>query len=493
MTPDNKTPINKTPDNKTTADITAIELIHSNSLRILSELGMAFHSPQALELLRNGGVKVVGDRAYFTEKQVMDAVQAATKTFTVYARNPKYNINIDSDRLYITPGYGSASIAELDGTVRDATFDDFLKLAAIVQQSEAFQINGGILAQPRDIPSGISAEAMVYTTLKMSDKALFSVFGDETQTKHIMEMLRLVFGNIENKPCSLTLISTHSPLAIDSDSLDTLRVCATNGQPLVIAPGPMAGGTGPVSLAGNISICNAEILGANVYTQMVRPGTPVIYGFAATVSDLRDMKVSNACPGFVKEARYGAMLAKRYGFACRSGGGMSDAGGLTAQAGVESAMGLFEAFSEGANLVMHATGSLHSFGTVSFEKFILDIETVSRMRYYFDALPVDEDALAFDAIKEVVEDGTGFMLSSHTVERCRSDPWQSEVSLHGASRGTPNAELYASIHKRMNGLLARYTRPEMSVETEQALDRYMLGLGMSAGDIARVAEAAWCD
>ena len=467
-------------------DTKAVELIHANSLRILSELGMAFHCPQALDLLRRGGARVEGDRAYFSETQVMDAVEAATKSFTVRARNDRHSVRFDMDGLYITPGYGSASVAELDGSVRASTFDDFLKLADIVQESGAFRINGGILAQPRDIPPDIAAEAMVYATLKRSDKALFSVFGEGAQTEHIMDMLRILFGDIENNPCSLTLISTLSPLAIAGNSLDTMKVCARSGQPIVIAPGPMAGGTGPVSLAGNISICNAEILGANVFAQMVRPGTPVIYGFAATVSDLRDMKVSNACPGFDKESKYGAMLAKRYGFACRSGGGMSNAGGLTAQAGVESAMGLFVAFSEGANLVMHAAGSLHSFGTVSFEKFIFDIETAGRMRYYFSELPVDEDALAFDAIKEAAEEGASFMLSSHTFERCRLDPWPPEVSLHGASRGEPNAELYASIQKRMDDLLSNCARPDMAPETEAALDSYMRGLGMSEKDIAKV-------
>ena len=463
-----------------------VELIHKNTMRILSEAGMAFLSGEALDILRRGGVKVEGDRAYFTEKQVMDAVDAAAKVFTVRARNPKYDVHINTEDLYITPGYGSASVAELDGTLRDATFDDFLKLAAIVQESDVFAINGGILAQPRDIPAGIAAEAMVYAALKRSDKALFSVFGEGAQTERIMDMLKIVFGDIEDTPCSFTLISTLSPLALDGSSLDTMRVCVKHGQPVVIAPGPMAGGTGPISLAGNVSICNAEILGANVFAQMVRPGAPVVYGFAATVSDLRDMKVSNACPGFHKEARYGALMAKRYGFACRAGGGMSNAGGLTAQAGVESAMGLFVSFSERANLVMHAAGSLHSFGTVSFEKFILDMETVSRMRYYFSELPADDDALAFDAIKDVVGSRSQFMMSEHTLERCRTDPWPWEVSLHGASHGDPNAELYASIHRRLDELLGGYQRPEMPADVEKSLDRYMRELGMSERDMAKI-------
>lgn len=464
-----------------------VERIHKNTLRILEEIGMAFLSEKALDTLQKGGVRVEGNRAYFTEEQVMHALDLAVKDFTVYARNSAYNVSMNTEDLYITPGYGSPSICEADGKVRTATFDDFLKLAMIVQSSDAFSINGGILAQPSDIDAGISVEAMVYTTLCRSDKALFSVCGGGVQAENIMEMLRIVFGgDIEKIPCSFNLISTLSPLAITQGTLDTIEVCAKNGQPLVIAPGPMAGGTGPISLAGNTSLANAEILATNVYAQMVHPGTPIIYGFAATVSDMKNMNVSNACPGFLKEARYGALMSKKYGLACRSGGGMSNANGLTAQAGVESAMSLFESFSEKANLVMHATGSLHSFNTVSYEKFIMDIETIDRMRYYFSDLPDDDDALAFDAIQEVIEDGSNFITAEHTFERCRVDPWFSTVSVHDNGKGDPNGELYASAQKRIQKVLDEYEYPALPQEKRDALDTIMRKLGMREEDIAKV-------
>ena len=469
-------------------DAQIVEAIHKNTLRILEEIGIAFLSEEALDLLRKNGVKVEGNRAYFTEKQVMDALDAATKEFTVYARNSKYNVNMNTEDLYMTPGYGSPSVCEADGTVRPATFDDFLKLAVIVQESEEFSINGGILAQPCDIDAEISAEAMVYATLCRSDKALFSVCGDGKVAENIMEMMRVIFdGDITEIPCTFNLISPLSPLGVTKSTLETIEVCARNGQPLVIAPGNMAGATGPISLAGNVSQANAEFLGINVYAQMVRPGTPVVYGFASTVSDMKNMQVSNANPGFLKEAKYGALMAKKYGLPCRSGGGMSDASGLTAQAGVESAMSMFESFTERANLMMHATGSLHSFNTVSFEKFLLDIETYTRMKYYFDDMPIDEDALAFDAIKEAIEEENGtFVTLDHTFERCHIDPWNSQVSIHSNTKGDPNQVLYQSIQKRIDKLLAEYECPALPEEKRKALDDIMRGLGMKESDIARV-------
>lgn len=469
-------------------DAEIVELIHKNTMRILEEIGIAFLSEDALTLLKDNGIRVEGNRAYFTEKQVMDALDVTTKEFTVYARNSKYNVSMNTEDIYMTPGYGSPFVTEADGTVRPATFDDFLKLAVIVQESEEFNINGGILAQPNDIEAEFSAEAMVYATLCRSDKALFSVCGGKEQAENIMKMMKVVFGeDLTNTPCTFNLISPLSPLAVTKHTLDTIDVCAENGQPLVIAPGNMAGATGPISLAGNVSQANAEVLGINVYAQLVRPGTPLIYGFASTVSDMKNMQTSNANPGFVKEAKYGALMAKKYGLPCRSGGGMSDASGLTAQAGVESAMSMFESFSEGANLMMHAAGSLHSFNTVSFEKFLMDIETFTRMKYYFSELPCDEDALAFDAIKEAIEEEGGtFVTLDHTFERCRIDPWYSQVSLHTNTKGDPNKALYESIQARIAKLVDGYQCPALPEEKRAALDEIMRGLGMKEEDIARV-------
>lgn len=468
-------------------DQEVVELIHKNTLRILEEIGIAFLTEESLNTLKENGIRTEGNRAYFTEKQVMDALNAATKDFTVYARNSQYNVHINTENLYMTPGYGSPAICEIDGTVRTAVFDDFIKLAVIIQQSPEFSINGGILVQPDDIDADISAEVMVYTTLCRSDKALFSVCGGKEQAENIMEMMKVLFGkNLTKTPCTFNLISPLSPLGLTQNALETIEVCARNGQPLIIAPGNMAGGTGPISLAGNVSLANAEFLGTNVYAQLIHPGTPIIYGFASTVSDMKNMQTSNANPGFVKEAKYGALLAKKYGVPCRSGGGMSDASGLTAQAGVESAMSMFESFSERANLMMHATGSLHSFNSISMEKLILDIETYTRMKYYFGDIPTDEEALAFDAIKEAIEGDGTFITLEHTFDRCRIDPWYSQVSLHTNTTGDPNQALYASIQDRIQQLLQDYQCPTLPDDQRKALDEMMRKLGMKEADIAKV-------
>ena len=86
-------------------DQEVVELIHKNTLRILEEIGIAFLTEESLNTLKENGIRTEGNRAYFTEKQVMDALNAATKDFTVYARNSQYNVHINTENLYMTPGY----------------------------------------------------------------------------------------------------------------------------------------------------------------------------------------------------------------------------------------------------------------------------------------------------------------------------------------------------------------------------------------------------
>ena len=464
-----------------------VEKIHQNSLRLLEEVGLHFDDQSALDFMASKGIKVEGSRAFFTEKQIMDALDVTTKDFTIHARNPKYDVKMNMEDLYMTPGYGSPFIVEADGTVRNGKLDDFIKLADIVQASDEFCINGGILVQPDDIDAAISAEIMAYATLCRSDKTFFSTCGDGQVADNIFEMVEIVFGrDITDFPCTINLISPIAPLGVPQNASETVRESALKGQPLAIGPAPMAGTTGPISLAGNISVANAEVLGLNVYAQLVRPHTPLIYTYAGTVSDMSSMAVSNCCPGFNMEARYGSYMAKKYGLPCRSGGGMSDAAGFNAQAGVESGINFFEAFSEKANLMMHATGSLQSFLYVSYEKFIMDIETFTRMKYYFSDMPCDEDALAFDVIQEVIEDGESFLTTDHTAERCRIDPWTPQVSLHKNAAGNPVDELNDSIHARIDYLLENNVVPELDPDTRAKLDAVIKRIGMKEEDMARI-------
>jgi trimethylamine:corrinoid methyltransferase-like protein len=67
---------------------------------------------------------------------------------------------------------------------------------------------------------------------------------------------------------------------------------AAAGQPPLVTSLAIAGATGPVTLAGNLALQNAEVLAGIVLAQLVREGTPVIFGGASSNTEMRNGTLS---------------------------------------------------------------------------------------------------------------------------------------------------------------------------------------------------------
>ena len=249
----------------------------------------------------------------------------------------------------------------------------------------------------------------------------------------------------------------------------------------------MPGSTAPVTIAGAVAMCNAEELAGIVLTQLINPGNPVIYLFASYGSNVQTGNASIGTPELIKAGRYGSLLAKKYGLACRCGGGLTDAKGVTAQAGVETAMCLMHNAYYKGNLVQHSAGILDSFATMSYEKLMLDFEVIDRLANYMEDIEVNENTLALKTLKKVAETEGIFLNQKHTVKNCRK-AYIPQVSLRtNLPEGMdPNEQLYDSMQARMEKQLAAYVKPELDPEIEKQLDDFMLSIGMKQEDIDKI-------
>jgi trimethylamine--corrinoid protein Co-methyltransferase len=274
---------------------------------------------------------------------------------------------------------------------------------------------------------------------------------------------------------------------MDPNAIETLLLGCEYNQPIAVCSACMPGGTAPVTLAGAIAMCNAEMLSGIVLTQLVNPGNAVMYLFSCYGSNVQSGNASIGSPELIKAGRYGALLAKKYGLACRSGGALTDAKGVTAQAGVETAMCLLHTNLYRGNIAMHSAGILDSFATMSYEKLMLDFEVIDRCANYFENIEVNENTLAFDTIKDVAINGGVFLNKKHTVKNCRK-AYVPQVSLRSnlPAGKDPNEALYESMHKRIEKQLAAYVKPKLDSTVEKQLDEYMLNLGMKPEDIQKV-------
>lgn len=461
--------------------INDLERIHKASMTILEEVGIRFHHPKILEIMEGNGVRISGETAFFTEDQVMGWVRKAPKTFTLHGRNPQYDMALGDGALEYAPGYGAPAMVESDGTKRQALLDDYTRFLKLFHQSDLFKINGGILVDPCDLPPDLKYSVMLYCTLTHTDKCLIGMQSTADQVRVAMNMVAIVAGGKEKltaRPAITTIVNTLSPLQFDRNSLDTLLVYAEYGQPVMVTPAAMAGATGPATLAGTMVMSNAEALAGIAAVQMIREGTPVIYGCQSTSADMRTGGYAIGCPEHALCVTYGAALAKFYGLPCRGGGTPNDAKRVSVQSGYESMMVMMATCQAKTDLIIHSAGILDGHAAMSYDQFVIDLEIIGMIRRFQEGIRVDDDSLALDVIKEVGSAGQ-FLTNMHTFLHCRTEFWTPEISLRGPVSGKEADEKIGErIQKKQEKMLAGYQKPELPADVNSSLRSYLKDRGV---------------
>lgn len=458
-----------------------LEKIHETALKILQDIGINLLHPEILDIVQQKGVKVSGKRAFFRPEQVMHWVHQAPNKFTLYARNPKNNTIIGDDNVLCSPGYGSAQIIMADGNRRDALLGDYIAFAKLTHQCEDLNLNGGILAQPCDVPSDKSHLIMLYAAILHSDKCLIGMPAVGEKMQEIMDMMALLCGGKERliqNPRILIPISILSPLQIDEMGLQSMLVTARHGQAMNISPAPAAGTTGPISLAGNLALANAETLAGIVITQMIAEGTPVLFGLQGSIADLKTGKILIGSPAFNLQGLYGACLARKYGLPSRGSGNITDANWVSVQSGYESMMSMLVAFQSNVNVIVHSAGILDTYAGMSYEKFMVDLEIIRRVKSFLHGIEISEDTLSFDVIKEVGPGGE-FLTTLDTLEKVRTHTWNSELRLNEQTLDRPlNDQFLEIVHRQLQHMLESYQKPGLDADVQNQLDQYLVQAGV---------------
>ncbi|MEE4363947.1 MAG: trimethylamine methyltransferase family protein [Desulfotignum sp.] len=449
--------------------------------KILADIGIRILSRPFLALLADKGLCIKDDRVVFSPDQIPALLAQAPDVFTLHGINPVHDIPIGRGASKIAAGYGCAAIMDPDGNIRDAIFQDHVDLIKLVHASPVFRINGGILAQPSDVAAHHSHLAMMYAALKYSDKCIFGIQCSRDRMEDIMALAAMRLGGMQHlaqTPRILTMISPVSPLQVDETGLSALSAAGRYHQPVIISPGVAAGTTGPIDLAGNVAMAAAEALGLVMIAQTLNPGTPVIFGLQCYGSDMKSGNISIGSPAYALQAKYCAALARYYGLPSRAGGAVTDARNLSAQAGYESMISMFTAMENQVSLIVHSAGILDSFGAISFEKFIMDLEIIQMIQFYMDDMVIDDNTLNFDLIQSVGPGGV-FLTTMDTMKKCRTHTWNPAVALRGNLMGmSPAEKLLKNIQDTREKMLAGYQAPAIDPGVLKNMDDFMRQKGV---------------
>jgi trimethylamine--corrinoid protein Co-methyltransferase len=394
-----------------------LELLEHNADTILEEVGLEIRDyPSALDRFRDAGADVSGTRVRFPRGLCRQLVQSsAPSVYTQHARNPERSVQVGGDAIVFAPNYGSPFAHDIDNGRRYATIEDFENFVKLAYMSPYLHHSGGTVCEPVDIPVSKRHLDMVYAHLRYSDKPFMGSVTAGERAADSVEMARIAFGgDLADRTVITSLINASSPLVWDATMLAAAEVYAANNQATIVTPFILAGAMAPATSAGVAAQTLAESLAGMAFTQLVRPGAPVIFGSFASSMSMQTGAPTFGTPEPAIVLYTVAALARRLGVPFRSGGSLCASKLPDAQAAYESAATLIPTIMGGVNFVLHAAGWLECGLAIGYEKFVLDCDQLGMMATFVKGLDLSDNGQALDAIRENPP-GNHFLGTAHTL------------------------------------------------------------------------------
>ena len=456
----------------------ALEIIEANAETVLEEIGVNFvENPAALERWKAAGADVEGERVRLPKGLARELCKTAPQQFTQMARNPEKSVVIGGNSLVLAPVYGPPFVRDAAGGRRYATMEDFRKFVKLTYMSKWLHHSGGTVCEPTDVPVNKRHLDMLHAHMTLSDKPYMGSVTEPERAADSVEMSEILFGKdfVANNTVMTSLININSPLTFDATMMGALEVYAAANQASIISPFIVGGAMAPVSVAGTLTQVLAETMAGVAYSQLIRPGAPVIMGAFVTSIDMNSGAPTFGTPE-AAQITYGAgQLARRLGLPYRSAGSFCGSKLPDAQAAYETANSLNTGLLAGVNFMLHAAGWLEGGLVSSFEKFVMDADQLGILHKLAEGVSVDENAQAMDALREVGPGGH-FLGCAHTQANFKSAFWRSDLLDYKpfetwADEGERDTIQLASL--KVEKLLSDYQAPELDPSTREALDAYV--------------------
>ena len=407
----------------------ALCIIEANAETVLEEIGVNFvENPAALERWRDAGADVQGERVRIPKGLARKLCATAPAQFTQHARNPDRNVVIGGKNLVLAPVYGPPFVRDLNGGRRYATITDFRNLVKLGQMSKYLHHSGGTICEPTDVPVNKRHLDMLQAHMTLSDKPFMGSVTEPSRAEDSVEMSKILFGEefVDQNTVMTSLININSPLTFDSVMMGALEVYAKANQACIISPFIVGGAMAPVTVAGTLTQVLAEVLAGVAYSQLIRPGAPVIFGAFVTSIDMNSGAPTFGTPEAAQITLGAGQLARRLGLPYRSAGSFCGSKLPDAQAAYETANSLNIGLLSGVNFMLHACGWLEGGLVSSYEKFVMDADQLGILHRIAAGIDMSENGQGMDAIREVGPGGH-YLGCAHTQANYQSAFWRTGV------------------------------------------------------------------
>lgn len=446
--------------------------IHEASLALMEEVGLKIQGEKVLELLYDvGASKTQNGLTRIPASLVEKALETVPKEFTLYSRDGEPYVRVKRDSICFGTHADQLEIIDPEnGKARKFLRKDTELMTRIADYlpNIDFVLSVGLDA---DVPTGIQSQITFIETVKHFSKPVNFSSNDVQGLKDIIEIAAMVAGGrkeLREKPFVFYYCEPIPPLTHPESSTEKLRISAEAGIPVVYMPYCMMGGTAPMSFAGALVQCNADVLAGLVISQLVNEGTPYIYGAMPSIFDMRTTIGSYGAPEFALLVAASSEIAHRYGLPFYGTAGTTDARFIDEQAVAEVTMFCFAALLSKANLV-HDIGVMDHCNNVSPEMVVLADEIIEMLKHFVQGVRVTDEDLALDVIKEVGPGGH-FLTTEHTVKNFKA-VWYPKLF----SRKMKNeefSEVRDKIRSKIRHIMENHQVPPLVPELLKELERW---------------------
>jgi trimethylamine---corrinoid protein Co-methyltransferase len=403
-----------------------INHIHEATLDILTNCGVKLGNREMLQFLKEKGLETNEETGIvrFTRASIEDALNAVPATFDLFNREGDYAFTLGDGVSKVAAGHNAVFWVDSDtGATRPSTVADVEYFARICESLSHIDMVG-IPVMPQDIPNPHATLLYgVRACVENSRKPLF-FSTDKFDVNHAcIDLIRVAFkGDLATQAYGISQLSPTSPLYWEGSVLEAIVDTVKAGVPLAILPEPNAGVSCPFTLAGLLTMNNAECISGIAMIQMLKPGAKVVYANSWTTTDMRSgAALVGSCETSICRVA-GAQLGRFYKIPSHTTAPNSDNHAHDEQNSWEKTFSQFLSIAAGNDLVVNC-GMFATGMTCSHEQLVMDEEITAMSRRICQGIRVDDATIAVDLIKQTGPRGESYLLSDHTMEWLRSDEY----------------------------------------------------------------------
>ncbi len=397
-----------------------IQQIVDAAYDLLETFGMKVNNQEVLTILANGGAKVDFDQmiAFIPPVMVDNALKTVPSSFNIYDQACENAATLAEDIVHFCGGSVALNILDSDTEkIRKPKLHDLIQITSLIETLENLSFVTGTV-MPDDIPIQLQDAYRYYLLMLNTSKPLFSgaftVDGLRVQIK-MLKVLRGGDDDLKSKPRAIFAANPTAPLMWGGIVAQNMVDSARASIPVMTIPMPLPGGNAPVTLAGTLTEHTAESLSGIVITQLVNPGTPLLYGGGAIGLEMRH---GTSCIGSIESHLLGIgynQIGKSLGLPTASNIGQSDSKRVDSQSGLESGIGITLAALAGINM-SRGPGMLAFANCQSYEKLVIDNNICGTALRLIRGVECNKETIGLDVIKSAGRGAKGHLSSAHTLK-----------------------------------------------------------------------------